>query len=59
MSKQELYYEVWRDGRQAAYVGGDNFPGALRYAMQYGKNGPVKIYKVIREVVYRSTEELK
>ena len=59
MSKQELSYEVWQDDMPVATVDGDNFPEALHYAMQYGQDGPVKIYKVVREEVYRSTGVMK
>ena len=53
MSKQELSYEVWQDDKPVATVDGDYFAEAFHYAMQYGQDGPVKIYKVIREEVYR------
>lgn len=49
-----ITYEVWQDGMPVASTEGPDeqaLRGARHYALMYGQDGPVKIYKVTREEV--------
>ena len=56
VGESDVSYEVWQDGAPVAWSSGPDMEArndAMHYAMMYGQDGPVTVYKVhtVREPI--------